>query len=49
MLVMSRQKLEIEQGISELASLHLKNNLRLNKNKSEILNAKKEEQIGEIR
>ena len=49
MLVMSSQKGEIEQAISELASLQLKYNLRLNKKKSEILTAKKEEQIGEIK
>ena len=42
MLVMSSQKGEIEQAISELASLQLKYNLRLNKKKSEILTAEKE-------
>ncbi len=40
---------EIEQAITELASLQLKYNLRLNKKKSEILTAEKDEQIGEIR
>ena len=49
MLVMSGQKGEIEQAISELASLQLKYNLHLIKKKSEILTAEKEEQIGEIR
>ena len=49
MLVMSSQKGEIEQAITELASLQLKYNLRLNKKKSEILTAEKEEQIGEIK
>ena len=43
MLVMSSQKGEIEQAISELASVQLKYNLRLNKKKSEILTAEKEE------
>ena len=37
MLVMSSQKGEIEQAITELTSLQLKYNLRLNKKKSEIL------------
>ena len=49
MLVMSSQKGEIEKAITELASLQLKYNLRLNKKKSEILTAEKDEQIGEIR
>ena len=49
MLVMSSQKGEIVQAISELASLQLKYNLRLNKKKSEILSAEKEDQIGEIK
>ena len=48
MLVMSSQKGEIEKAITELASLQLKYNLRLNKKKSEILTAEKDEQIGEI-
>ena len=43
MLVMSSQKGEIEQAITELASLQLKYNLRLNKKKSEIVTAEKEE------
>ena len=43
MLVMSSQKGEIEQAITELTSLQLKYNLRLNKKKSEILTAEKEE------
>ena len=43
MLVMSSQKGEIEKAITELASLQLKYNLRLNKKKSEILTAEKEE------
>ncbi len=49
MLVMSSQKGEIDKAITELASLQLKYNLRLNKKKSEILTAEKDEQIGEIR
>ncbi len=49
MLVMSSQKGEIEKAITELASLQLKYNLRLNKKKSEILTTEKEEQIGEIK
>ena len=49
MLVMSCQKGEIEKAITELASLQLKYNLRLNKKKSEILTTEKEEQIGEIK
>jgi hypothetical protein len=49
MLVMSSQKGEIEQAITELESLQLKYNLRLNKKKSEILTAEKIEHIGEIR
>ena len=48
MLVMSKQKGEIEKAITELASLQLKYNLRLNKKKSEILTAEKDEKIGEI-
>ena len=43
MLVMSSQKGEIEQAISELSSLQLKYNLRLIKKKSEILTAEKRE------
>ena len=49
MLIMSNQKGEIEQAINEMASLQLKYNLRLNKKKSEILTAEKEEEIGGIR
>ena len=49
MLVMSSQKGEIEKAITELASLQLKYNLRLNKKKSEILTAENDEQIGEIK
>ena len=49
MLVMSSQKGEIEKAITELASLQLKYNLRLNKKKSEILTVEKDEQIGEIK
>ena len=45
MSVMSSQKAENEQAISELAFLQLKYNLRLNKKKSEILTAEKEEHI----
>ena len=43
MLVMSSQKGEIEQAITELASLQLKYNLHFNKRKSEILTAEKDE------
>ena len=49
MLVMSSQKGEIEKAITELASLQLKYNLRLNKKKSEILTTEKDGQIGEIK
>jgi len=49
MLIMSNQKGEIEQAINEMASLQMKYNLRLNKKKSEILTAEKEEEIGGIR
>ena len=49
MLIMSNQKGEIEQAINEMASLQIKYNLRLNKKKSEILTAEKEEEIGGIR
>jgi len=49
MLVMSSQKGEIEKAITELASLQLKYNLRLNKKKSEILTTEKDEQLGEIK
>ena len=49
MLIMSNQKGEIEQAINEMASLQLKYNLRLNKKKSEILTAEREEEIGGIR
>jgi hypothetical protein len=41
MLVMSNSKQEIEEVISELASLELNFNLRLNKKKSEILTKEK--------
>ena len=49
MLIMSNQKGEIEQAINEMVSLQMKYNLRLNKKKSEILTAEKEEEIGGIR
>ena len=49
MLIMSNQKGEIEQAINEMGSLQMKYNLRLNKKKSEILTAEKEEEIGGIR
>jgi hypothetical protein len=49
MLLMSNSKQEVEDVISELASLELNFNLRLNKKKSEILTAEKEEEIGGIR
>ena len=49
MLIMSNQKGEIEQAINEMASLQMKCNLRLNKKKSEILTAEKEEEIVGIR
>ena len=49
MLIISNQKGEIEQAINEMASLQMKYNLRLNKKKSEILTAEKEEEIGGIR
>ena len=49
MLIMSNQKGEIEEAINEMASLQMKYNLRLNKKKSEILTAEKEEEIGGIR
>ena len=49
MLVMSSQKGEIDKAITELASLQLKYNLRLNKKKSEILTTEKDEQIGEVK
>ncbi len=43
MLVMSSKKAEIEHEISELASLQRMYNLRLNKKRSEILKAEKED------
>jgi hypothetical protein len=49
MLIMSNQKGEIELAINEIASLKINYNLRLNKKKSEILTAEKEEEIGGIR
>ena len=49
MLIMSNQKGEIEYAINEMGSLQIKYNLRLNKKKSEILTAEKEEEIGGIR
>ena len=49
MLVMSNSKQEIEEVISELASLELNFNLRLNKKKSEILTTEDVEDIAEIK
>ena len=49
MLLMSNSRLEVEEIINELASIEVSYNLRLNKKKSEILTAEKDEQIGEIK
>ncbi len=49
MLLMSNSKQEIEEVISELASLELNFNLRLNKKKSEILTAEDVEDIAGIK
>ena len=49
MLVMSSQKGEIEKAITELASLQLKYNLRLNKKKSEVLAGEDVEEIAGIK
>ena len=44
MLVMSNQRAEVEMIVDELANLQHQWNLRLNKRKSEILTAEKEEE-----
>ena len=49
MLLMSNSKQEIEEVISELASLELNFNLRLNKKKSEVLPWEDVEEIGGIK
>jgi len=49
MLLMSNSKQEIEEVISELASLELNFNLRLNKKKSEVLTAEDVEIIAGIK
>jgi hypothetical protein len=49
MLLMSNSKQEIEEVISELASLELNFNLRLNKKKSEILTGEAVEEIAGIK
>ena len=48
MLLMSNSKQEIEEVISELASLELNFNLRLNKKKSEVLTGEEVEEIAGI-
>ena len=49
MLLMSNSKKEVEDVISELASLECNFNLRLNKKKSEILTAEDVEEIAGIK
>ena len=49
MLVMSNSKAEVEAIIGEMAALHVKWNLRLNKKKSEILTVEKEEEIAGVK
>ncbi len=49
MLLMSNSKQEIEEVISELASLELNFNLRLNKKKSEVFTGENVEEIAGIK
>ena len=49
MLVMTSDRGELETIVNELSSLSENYNLRLNKNKSEILTLEKAEEIGGIR
>ncbi len=49
MLLMPNSKQEIEDVISELASLELTFNLRLNKKKSEVLTSEDMEEIAGIK
>ncbi len=49
MLVMTRDRGELEIIVNELSSLSENYNLRLNKKKSEILTLEKAEEIGGIR
>ena len=49
MLLMSNSKMEIEEVISELASLELNFNLRLKKKKSEVLTGENVEEIAGIK
>ena len=49
MLVMTNSRAGLETIIGEMAALHVRWNLRLNKKKSEILTAEKEEEIAGVK
>ena len=49
MLLMSNNRTEVEEIVNELATLKLSHNLRMKKNKSEILTAEELEEIVGVR